>query len=391
VRISVIRPDELGPAELAAWHAMQRATPSLANPFLGPEFAVAVGTFRPAARVAVLADGPAIVGFFPFEKRRLGVGQPIGAGLSDCQGLVHVPGLEWDPRELLRAGRMSAWNFDHLVAGQLPFERYQMARAASPVIDLTDGFAAYHAMLRARSRQLSSNVARKARKLGREAGEVRFVLDSHDSAALRTFMSWKSDQYRRTGRGDRFDQRWIVDLIDLLFSTHSDTFSGQFSCLYAGEALVAAHFGVRSGHVLADWFPAYCTGFGSYSPGLIMHLRMVEEAAAAGVRQIDLGKGAKRYKEELKSGDIFVAEGIVTGRSPLAAAAWARRYPAVWAVRQIRQHPPLFNATDSLLRRYGQIRSSLRPPPAMPLRAGAPAMPTRAGAPAVASTSPPPG
>ena len=64
---------------------MQRKTGSLANPFLCPEFAVAVGSFRPGARVAVLADGPEIVGFFPFERRRLGVGVPIGAGLTDCR------------------------------------------------------------------------------------------------------------------------------------------------------------------------------------------------------------------------------------------------------------------------------------------------------------------
>jgi len=371
VRISVARPGELGPAELAAWHAMQAQTPALANPFLSPEFAVAVGTFRPDARVAVLAGDGGIVGFFPFEKRRLRVGEPMGAGLSDCQGLVHVPGLDWDARELLRGCGISVWNFDHLVAGQGPFERYQAAHAASPVIDLTSGFEAYHAMLRARSKQLTSNMARKARKLGREAGDVRFVLDSRDGSALRTFMSWKSDQYRRTGRGDRFDKPWIVDLIDLLFSTHSDHFSGQFSCLYAGDELVAAHFGVRSGHVLADWFPAYAPGYGSYSPGLIMHLRMAQEAAASGIRQIDLGKGAKRYKEELKTGDILVAEGIVTGRSPLAAVSWARRYPALWAVRTIRQRPALFEATDRLLVRYGRVRSSLRPPPAMAPPAGA--------------------
>jgi CelD/BcsL family acetyltransferase involved in cellulose biosynthesis len=364
MQISVIRPAELGPAELAAWRDLQRQTESLANPFLGPEFAVAVGGLRAGARVAVLAEGPDIVGFFPFEKQRLGGAAPIGAGLTDCQGLVHAPGLEWDPRQLLRACGISAWQFDHLVAGQLPFERYQAARAASPVIDLTDGFDAYHARLRARSRQFCSNLARKARKLGREEGELRFVLDSRDAAALRIFMSWKSDQYRRTGRADRFDRPWIVELIDSLFSTHTDGFSGQLSCLYAGDALVAAHFGVRSAHVLADWFPTYATSFGRYSPGLIMHLRMAEESAAAGVRQIDMGKGAKRYKEALKSGDLFVAEGIVTGRSVLGAASWVRRYPALWAERQVRAHPPLFAAADRLLLRYGQVRSSLRPAPA---------------------------
>ena len=109
VQISVVRPGELGPGEIAAWHSIRRQTGSLASPFLCPEFAVAVGRVRPDARVALLADGPDIVGFFPFQRRRLGVGVPIGAGLSNCQGLIHAPGAEWDARELLRACQLSVW------------------------------------------------------------------------------------------------------------------------------------------------------------------------------------------------------------------------------------------------------------------------------------------
>ena len=77
VAISVIRPSELGPTEIAAWQDMQRTTPALANPFLSPEFTIAVGRVRPNARVAVLTEGRDITGFFPFERRRLGVGVPI--------------------------------------------------------------------------------------------------------------------------------------------------------------------------------------------------------------------------------------------------------------------------------------------------------------------------
>jgi CelD/BcsL family acetyltransferase involved in cellulose biosynthesis len=131
VQISVVRPGELGPSEIATWHSMQRQTGSLASPFLCPEFAIAVGSLRPGARVAVLAEGPTIVGFFPFERRRLRIGVPIGAGMTDCQGLIHSPGLEWDARGLLRACGMSVWQFDHLVEGQRPFQRYAMAVAPS--------------------------------------------------------------------------------------------------------------------------------------------------------------------------------------------------------------------------------------------------------------------
>ena len=181
---------------------MQRETASLANPFLCPEFAAAVDTFRSGARVAVLADGPTTIGFFPYERRKFGIGVSIGAGLNDCQGLIHATGAEWDSRELLRACKIAIWQFDNLVEGQLPFDRYKVAVAPSPVIDLTDGFAAYHEKLRVKSPQFSKDLARKARKLERETGELSFTVDSRDVAELRALMVWKSGQYHRNGWPD---------------------------------------------------------------------------------------------------------------------------------------------------------------------------------------------
>jgi CelD/BcsL family acetyltransferase involved in cellulose biosynthesis len=363
VQISVVQPHELGAAEIAAWHSMQRATPSLAGPFLCPEFAIAVGRCRSRARVAVLSDGPQPVGFFAFERRRFGVGVPIGAGLTDFHGLVHAPGAEWDPRELLRACRIQAWEFDHLVPGQLPFQRYQAARVPSPYIDLGEGFEAYHAQLRKRSKSFCKNLAYKGRKLTRDVGEVRFVLDSADADGLRTLLSWKSQQYRRTGRIDRFAEAGIAGLVEALLEVRGDGFTGLLSLLYAGDELVAGHFGLGFDGILGGWFPAYNRDFRSYSPGLVGHLRLAEAAAQAGFTQIDLGKGAKDYKESLKSADSFVGEGIVTGRSALAAAHWARCTPAHWTLRQVKEHPGLFRAADQVLQRYGRVRSALRSPP----------------------------
>ncbi len=333
---------------------MQRKTGSLANPFLCPEFAVAVGRVRPDARVAVLTDGPDITGFFPFQRRRLGVGVPIGAGMTDCQGLIHAPGVEWDPRELLRACKLSVWQFDCLAEGQRPFERYAAAVVPSPVIDLTDGFAAYQEKLRVKSPKSCKDLARRARKLAREAGALRFEADSRDLAHLRTLMAWKSDQYRRTEWIDVFGRPWIVDLVDYLFSTHTDQFGGLLSVLYAGETPVAAHFGLRYRHVLAGCYPAYDPRFSKQSPGLIHHLRKAEDAVALGVHLIDMGKGPEPYKQTLKSHDLFVAEGMAT-RGPLLAAAHRVRTSAVkWAGPQIRKHPRLFHAADRLLRHYGR-------------------------------------
>jgi CelD/BcsL family acetyltransferase involved in cellulose biosynthesis len=54
MRVTIVRPEELGAAELSAWRAMQRASPHLASPFLAPGFALAAGRVRPRSRVAVL-------------------------------------------------------------------------------------------------------------------------------------------------------------------------------------------------------------------------------------------------------------------------------------------------------------------------------------------------
>jgi CelD/BcsL family acetyltransferase involved in cellulose biosynthesis len=359
VPISVVRPAELGSAEITRWRSFQDQTDLLANPFLSPDFAIAVGRHRPGARVAVLADGPDITGFLPFERRGLGLGTPIAAGLTDLQGLVHAPGADWDPRALLKACGVSAWQFDHLVAGQQPFERYQHAQTASPVIDLTQGYDTYYKALKSRSSKFVSTIGRKGRKLDREVGSLRFVLDSRDVTDMHTLMAWKSDQYQRTGRLDRFTQPWIVQLLEDLLETRNEHFSGLLSMLYAGDVPVAAHFGVRFGQTLSYWFPAYSTRFNSYSPGLLHTMRLVEGAAADGIGLIDLGKGYKRYKEELKTYDFTVAEGIVTRRSPLGAAHWARSTPTAWAIRQIRAHESVFNAFDAVLKKGAAVRGTL--------------------------------
>ena len=361
MRISVIRPDELGPGDIAAWHTMQRSTASLANPFLCPEFAIAVSRVRPAARVAILSDGPSLLGFFPFERRRLGVGVPIAAELTDCQGLIHAPGAEWDARELLRACRISVWQFDHLVNGQQPFEAHRSAVIPSPTIDLADGFDSYFKKLRAESPRFCSGLARRTRNLEREVGQIRFDADSPDQSALQLLMSWKSAQYRRTGGPDRFSQRWIVELLESLSADHGSGFSGMLSVLHAGDVPVAVNFNPRFDSVLAGWFMAYDPAFSRHSPGLIQLLRLAEGSAALGIRLIDMGKGTKWYKDKMKSGEIIVGEGIVTRRSPLSGLHWARITSSQRAVRAIRRHPPLFHAADWVLRRYGRVRSARFP------------------------------
>jgi CelD/BcsL family acetyltransferase involved in cellulose biosynthesis len=353
MKISVARPEELGQAEIAAWHRMQRQTPLLANPFLCPEFAIAVGIFSSSARVAVLSDGSEVIGFFPFERRPLGVGAPIGGGLSGGQGVIHAPGAEWDECQLLRDCGLSAWRFYNLVEGQQSFEPYVDVVKRSSVIDLVDGFPAYRERIRTRSPHGLSELARKARKLERENGELRFVVDSQDRAEMRVLMRWKSDQLRGNRTADIFSRPWVVGLIDYLSGTRQDTFGGFLSVLYAGATPVAAHFGLQFGNVLAGWFPAYDVRFSKLSPGLLQLLQLAEANAARGIRLIDMGTGAEGYKQVLRSHDVLVAEGVVTGGRLAAGAYRAGRAGTAFARRQLKRNPALFRAADRVARRFG--------------------------------------
>jgi CelD/BcsL family acetyltransferase involved in cellulose biosynthesis len=352
MRIEVIRPDELGEAELRRWRGLQASTPALANPFLSPEFTLAVGRFRAGARVAVLSDGGGVAGFFPHERHALGIGRPIGAGLTDCQGLIAPSDLEFDVRALLRACRLSVWEFDHLLAEQTVFAPYHAETRVEPVMDLREGFAAYAEAARRRSPKTIKTVRYKERKLGREAGEVTYTFDETDPAELRRLMAWKSAQYRRTGRTDRFAESWIVALAEHLHATRT----GVLSVLRAGGRPVSAHLGLRIGSVMAGWFPAYDTEFARYSPGMIGHLRMAEAAAEAGVTQIAMGRGGREYKDWLKNGEFSIAEGRVARASAAAGLHWVKGAPVRRARSAVLAHPALYARADRVLKTYARLR-----------------------------------
>jgi CelD/BcsL family acetyltransferase involved in cellulose biosynthesis len=353
MQVRLVHPSELGAAEICAWHAMQRATPALANPFLSPEFAIAVGRVRPESRIGMLTDGPSIMGFFPFEKRQFGVGVPLCGWLSPCQALIHAPGAEWNPHALLHGCGLKTWKFDNLIRAQKPFAPFQAGTDAAPVIDLSEGFEAYYGALRQKSPRFCRELERKARKLGREVGELRSVSASPDPGVLRTLISWKSEQYRKTDHVDRFGHAWVVELLESLLAMQTDYLSSAMSVLYAGEQPVAAQFGLRAGPLVVGWFTGYDAHYSSYSPGLIQLMRLAEGTAAAGGTMIHMGRGAQKYTQGLKNGDVFVSQGAVTGRSLLGGAYRAGNAIARWALLSARQHPVLHDTADTILRHSG--------------------------------------
>jgi CelD/BcsL family acetyltransferase involved in cellulose biosynthesis len=354
MKVSVVRPQELGREELASWRRMQGSAPALANPFLSPGFTLASGRVRPTTRVAVLEEGQAVTGFFPFDQGRLRVGRPVGPRLSDYQAIIHSPGWEWDAKDLLKGCQLDVWEFDHLVADQIATAGKHASPRTSPIIEMPQGYEAYLAERQRTSKKIFRSTFSKLRKLEREVGETHFEFDDQDRQALDLLMRWKSAQYRRTGLWDRFAVRWIVALVRDLFESRSEGCLGTLSTLRCDGRVVALHLGLRSESSLSCWFPAYDVGLAKYSPGLGLHLKMAEAAAAAGIQYLDLGKGDEDYKQSLKTGDVIVAEGWIDRPT---APALARRFGQA-PRRFVLSHPPLRRAMRSALKQLAAVRHS---------------------------------
>jgi CelD/BcsL family acetyltransferase involved in cellulose biosynthesis len=297
---------------------------------MAPEFVLAVDSARTDARVAVLSEGPDTVGFFPFQRRKLGLGSPIGAGINDWQGLIHVPDFACDARELLRRCQLSVWHFDHLPDGQRPFDSYALSTAPSPVMNLSNGFPEYYRQLRGRSPKLCQTLGRKRRRMEEQLGDVRLVVGSQDRSALRTLMNWKSEQCRRNNWDSPVGKPWVADVFDYLLDAGSERFESILSILYAGDKPVSAHFDLRAGATLAIWLLAYETAAAKWSPGMVHNIQLAERVAMSGVAQINFGRGREHYKSLLGTDALPVSQGVAA-RGPLhgrseAAIAWAHRH-----------------------------------------------------------------
>lgn len=324
MKTTIIPGKSLTPEHLLLWSHFQQSNAALASPYFCPEFTSAVAAVRDDVWIGILKEAGEIVGFFPFQRGKLPIGQPVGYGLCDYQGLIVKPGVDWDATELLRGCGLKIWNFDNLIASQLPFQRFHKHKTESLIIDLSNGYEAYENEQKANSDWIQQT-NRKKRKFEREVGKLRFETHVADASLLRLLMRWKSEQYARLGTFDRFEIDWIVRLIERLHATQSETFAGIFSVLYVGDEVAALHFGMRSASVWHVWFPTYNPEFQKYSPGLILMLKMVQAAESQGIQIIDLGKGDEGYKQRVMNGTVPLAEGSVEIPSLISTARWLRR------------------------------------------------------------------
>jgi CelD/BcsL family acetyltransferase involved in cellulose biosynthesis len=358
MHVDVRNPAALSDDELAVWRGVQAERPELHSPYFCPEFVQLVARHRPGVSVGVLSDDAGVFGFFPFHADGT-VGGPIAGQLTDFQGVVadrtrgNRAGL--NTQKLLSQCGLTRFHYDHVLASQ-PWLTGRTGVAPSAAMDLRHGYDAYTDDRRQHGGSRFKDLGRRRRRMERELGELRFVAHAPDGDLLAQVVTWKAEQFIRTGLDDPFQQRWVRDVVTAVHQADEPVngFAGVLSALYAGDQLVAAHLGMHSAQVWHYWFPTYDHRYNKYSPGLQLLLAMAEEAAGRGMHTLDLGKGDDAYKTVFGNRSTDVAEGVAA----LPSLRWEARKAATRtkeAAREALKQSPLAEPLRTGLRR-------LRPP-----------------------------
>jgi CelD/BcsL family acetyltransferase involved in cellulose biosynthesis len=320
---------------LAAWSEIQLSHDAYDSPYFRPEYHQLAAEVGRPVMVGVMEQGDCPVGFFPFEKSGFGIGLPVGLRLSDFHGAIVAPTVDWDARPLLAACGLRRYVFDHLANGQEAFCTGPVTLEPSPVIEVGGGFAAYRAVLQSRGEKEFDRVVKKREKAERQGGIFEFRFHDPRPVVIDTCFAWKKSQYQRTGALNVLQSPWVDEFLRRIARSDSPYFAGRVATLHHNNELVAVHVGMRSSTVLHHWFPAHNPEHSScrFSPGLQLLVGMIEGAAAAGLRRIDLGKGDYSYKRQFCTGASHVAEGVCGGtalersvaRSMKDAKHWLRK------------------------------------------------------------------
>jgi CelD/BcsL family acetyltransferase involved in cellulose biosynthesis len=185
------------------------------------------------------------------------------------------------------------------------------------MMDIRGGIEAYHHRLAQQQGVGTAGVVRAVgyalRRMERELGPIRFEPNSRDHAVFEGSIRSKSAQClsKWKARADPFAVGWVRDCLERVFAAQERDFSGVLSALYAGDSLVATHFGMQSGSVCHYWFPSYAPAFAVYSPGLALLHSLARAGSTLGIDFIDLGRGDQPYKSRFMTTAVSLMEGFV--------------------------------------------------------------------------------
>jgi CelD/BcsL family acetyltransferase involved in cellulose biosynthesis len=307
MRVTVVRPGDLGPGEASLWARFQKSSPELQNPFFSLTFAQAVDRHRPNARVAVVEDNGEIQAFLPFDVGPQGIGRPIGDPMNNLQGFISE-GATVDARRVIRKSGLRGWRYTAAPAEQraLAAHHYGGTLVEAPLIDLSAGYESYFA---SRSKNFTADFGKQWRSLERRVGPASLEWGSTAPEHIRQLIDWKSARYG--GTRELFAESAARSILEELSVSSSEECGGVVAVLRAGDRVLAVRSSLTCPGVASGWFTGHDPEMKKFSPGKLILLATAEEAARRGITRFELGAGQDAYKSRLSNGSYPVAGGAV--------------------------------------------------------------------------------
>lgn len=333
MRIETVHPSEFGTPEWARWESLRASEPALASPYYAARWAQIVGAARADARVCVIEDGGRIEGFFAAQKLSAFTAMPLGAPLSDYQGIVGLGG-DVTAGELCRALGVGRIDFTHVPATQTVFAGGMRGQTGAWIAELRGGAESYRADLKARRGETVRQWDKKLRKLEKD-GPLAFTAEAAPAADFAQLIAWKTAQCRRTGQPPIWETPWVRRVADAAFASDKHAFGGALFTLKRGDTLIAANFCLRGASVLHCWIIAHDPAFDAYSPGVLLARKVVEWAADNHFCEVDFGPGDYQYKRQLATTQRALGWGFAARRSVAGAVRGA-----AYRVRDVLERAP---------------------------------------------------
>ncbi len=360
LQIDIVRPRDLSAEDLARWVEIMSMDPALDHPFLSPYWAQTVeraqGDGPYAFKVAILREDGRACGFFPVRAGRF-TALPVGAPFNDLQAVIAEPGLQFDPKDLVRALGVHRYDFTLQLETQEAFGPYAKGRTDQRLADMPRGYAAYEAEKRAEGEKLFKKLGTSRRNAEKEFGPLRFTPLAQSSSAFEGLLMAKSQQLRATGRSDIFGPPWPRRMLEDLLRRRTPDFGGVLFTLHFGDALAATHLHIHTGKTMNAWLISHDSRFDRVSPGVLLFQEILKWMGGAGLQRLDFGAGDYQFKRAFGN----ITQGVTYGSVGLASPiTWMRQ--AAYGASALAEALPLgrFSHYPARARRRLDVIRSLR-------------------------------
>ncbi len=294
---------EVTHSEWEQWKILNSSQSCYNSPLLEPEFANLVAAHSDHVKVIFGLVGEKIISVFCGSSRVAGMVRPLGAPFDDYSGPLIAKGYTISMNDMLRAGGWHSYRSDGCAATEGMFSDVDFeSRDHSFVAQIDeDGSASEYLAERWKDNsKRMKNFRRLSRKLDKDFDSVELRYGVNDPTDIKQLFEWKSTQFRKSGLVDVIEAEKsskVLQAVSALKYNKDNEFGGYLIELRVNGALVAGHFGVRSGENFHPWISAYDPEQSEMGPGIILLYRAIEAMDEMGLKSYDLSGGHDHYKK----------------------------------------------------------------------------------------------